>query len=242
MIVEDFRTAGAGSVSGTRGSYGLRACWSVPILSLDRRVLGTFALYFGEPRSPSQQDANHLEQFRDLASIAIERTQAENALRRSRAYLAEAQRLSLTGSFSWRPATGAIDLVGGDLPDLRARSGRQANDGFGPRAGSPGGSSRFFQQTAERAIREGKDFAFEHRLQFPGGAVKHLQIMAHRSSMDSTSPGVRRRRHGRHRAQALRGRAGPHAPQPGPRVARQHPGTDGGLDRPRDQPAAGRES
>ena len=42
-----------------------------------------------------------------------------------------------------------------------------------------------FQQTVEVAIRDGKDFAFEHRLLLPDGAVKHLQITAHRSSADA---------------------------------------------------------
>ena len=109
VIVDDFRTSSLREeFQAIVASYGLRACWSAPILSRERRVLGTFALYFGEPRSPSQQDRETIEQFRDLASIAIERTEAENALRRSRAHLAKVQRLSLTGSFSWRPATGAI--------------------------------------------------------------------------------------------------------------------------------------
>ena len=152
----------------------------MPILSLDRRVLGTFALYFREPRTPSPQDTRLIEQFRDLASIAIERTQAENALRRSRAYLAEAQRLSLTGSFSWRPATGAITWSEETYRIFEFDPARQANHGAGPRGVHPADLA-FFQQTVERASREGKDFAFEHRLQLPDGAVKHLQIVAHRS-------------------------------------------------------------
>src|SRR5580698_9583368 len=42
------------------------------------------------------------------ASIAVERAQNESALRRSETFLAEAQRLSSTGSFSWRVATDEI--------------------------------------------------------------------------------------------------------------------------------------
>ena len=62
-------------------AHGLRACWSIPILSSQGRVLGTFATYYREPRSPTPQDQNIIERITDLASIAVERQQAEEVLR-----------------------------------------------------------------------------------------------------------------------------------------------------------------
>jgi GAF domain-containing protein len=35
--------------------HGLRACWSTPILDVDGEVIGTFALYYGVPRRPSER-------------------------------------------------------------------------------------------------------------------------------------------------------------------------------------------
>ncbi len=61
--------------------HGLQACWSVPILSSDRLVLGTFAQYHRVPRSPTDDDLRLVERFCDLAGIAIERAQAEDVLR-----------------------------------------------------------------------------------------------------------------------------------------------------------------
>jgi len=61
--------------------HGLGACWSTPILSSAGEVLGTFAIYYSEPRSPTPQDSNVIEQITHLASIAIERAQATQALR-----------------------------------------------------------------------------------------------------------------------------------------------------------------
>ncbi len=57
--------------------HRLRACWSTPVLASDGRVLGTFAIYSREPRSPTPQQQNIIEQITDLASIAIERKRAE---------------------------------------------------------------------------------------------------------------------------------------------------------------------
>jgi CheY-like chemotaxis protein len=57
--------------------YGLRACWSTPVLASDGRVLGTFAIYSREPSSPTPQQHNIIEQITNLTSIAIERKRAE---------------------------------------------------------------------------------------------------------------------------------------------------------------------
>ena len=57
--------------------HGLRACWSTPVLASDGRVLGTFAIYSREPRSPTPQQLDIIKQITDLASIAIERKRAE---------------------------------------------------------------------------------------------------------------------------------------------------------------------
>jgi GAF domain-containing protein len=64
-------------------AHGLRACWSTPILSSAGKVLGTFAVYYREPHFPDQQELNVIERITHLVSIAIEREQAEEALRRS---------------------------------------------------------------------------------------------------------------------------------------------------------------
>ncbi|HET9314780.1 MAG TPA: PAS domain S-box protein, partial [Vicinamibacteria bacterium] len=51
---------------------GLRAGWSVPIFSASREVLGTFALYYREPRTPSPDDITLLQVASGLAAVAIE--------------------------------------------------------------------------------------------------------------------------------------------------------------------------
>src|SRR3989442_13637469 len=82
-------------------AHGLRACWSTPILSSEGKALGSFAVLSREPRSPTPQHQKIIGQITHLAAVAIERKRAEEELGRSEAYLAEAQRLSRTGSFGW---------------------------------------------------------------------------------------------------------------------------------------------
>jgi GAF domain-containing protein len=52
--------------------HGLRACWSTPIFSPERTVLGTFAMYYATaPRSPSAQERQWVQAATDIAAIAI---------------------------------------------------------------------------------------------------------------------------------------------------------------------------
>jgi PAS domain S-box-containing protein len=81
-------------------AHGLRACWSTPILSSEGRVLGTFAMYYREPRSPAPREQDVIEQITHLASIAIEREQAEERLRQAQADLARVSRVTTMGELT----------------------------------------------------------------------------------------------------------------------------------------------
>lgn len=67
--------------------HGLRACWSTPILSGSGKILGTFAVYYREPRQPSDFEMEMIERATHVVSIAIERAKAEENLREFHAQL-----------------------------------------------------------------------------------------------------------------------------------------------------------
>ncbi len=56
--------------------HGLRACWSTPIALQDGTILGTFAIYYREPRSPDPEHFQLISHATHLAGIAIERNRA----------------------------------------------------------------------------------------------------------------------------------------------------------------------
>ena len=72
--------------------YGLAACWSTPILDVDGRVLGTFAMYYDEPREPSAADIALTDTATLLAGNVIKRARSATALR---ARTEAAERLAL---------------------------------------------------------------------------------------------------------------------------------------------------
>src|SRR5208337_3665218 len=61
-------------------SNGVRACWSLPLVSRNQEALGTFAVYCAQPRSPSSGDVRIMEGASHIALIAIEGEQSRTAL------------------------------------------------------------------------------------------------------------------------------------------------------------------
>jgi PAS domain S-box-containing protein len=112
--------------------HGLRACWSAPILSSEGRVLGTFATYYREARSPTPQEQHVIERITHLASIAIVGEQAEEALRQAQAEIARVSRVTTMGELTAsiahevnQPIAAAITdantclrWLAGDIPNL----------------------------------------------------------------------------------------------------------------------------
>jgi PAS domain S-box-containing protein len=162
-------------------AHELRACWSVPILSSTGSVLGTFATYYRQPRSPGPQERNIIERVTHLGSIAIERKQAEETLRRSESYLAEAQGLTGTGSWAWNVAS------------RRSVYWSQENYrlfGFDPEEGVPSDEAfyqRVHPEDRDRVRREafvenpneGSHFDVDFRIVLPGGAIKYVRSTGH---------------------------------------------------------------
>jgi PAS domain S-box-containing protein len=64
-------------------SHGLRSCWSMPIKAADGITLGTFAVYYGEPRAPMASDVEAISVLAQTAALAIERHRSDQRLRRS---------------------------------------------------------------------------------------------------------------------------------------------------------------
>lgn len=70
-------------------SNGLRSCWSMPIKAADGSVLGTFAVYYVEPRAPTAGDIEAICVIAQTAALAIERHRSDQRLRRSQEALWE---------------------------------------------------------------------------------------------------------------------------------------------------------
>src|SRR5215471_7494712 len=163
--------------------WGVRSCWSTPILSLTGDPLGSFAVYSLSGGSPTPHHEAVIRKLTHIAAIAIERTRNEEALRRTEAFQTEAEHLSNTGSFSLNPVTGAhwwsrqtYRIFGVDPwspPTFDAMRERVHPD-----------DRELLEHGLASALR-GEGFSLGFRLQMPDGKVKYLQVVAH--AMGSSS-------------------------------------------------------
>jgi PAS domain S-box-containing protein len=114
-----------------------------------------------------------------------ERKRAEDALRHSEAYLAEAQRLSLTGSFGWDVASGEIYWSGESFRIFECEPSAAPTLELVMQRTHPEDRARV-RHVIDRAAAERSDFDFEHRLQFPDGSVKFVRVVGRPSQDDRT--------------------------------------------------------
>ncbi len=105
--------------------------------------------------------------------------QAE-ALRRSEAYLAEAQRLSHTGSWSWSPVTRQLLYWSEEMLrifGLNPEEGEPTTETFLQRI-HPEDFDRTYE-LFEKARLENMEYEHEHRIVLPDGTIKHIHAIGH---------------------------------------------------------------
>ena len=117
---------------------------------------------------------------RELVEEVLQRQRAEEALQRSEAYLAEAQRLSHTGSWASRPAMGEIRYLSEECYRVM---------GFDPHGGQLQYET-FFQrihpddqakvrEAVETAGRKKAEFELDYRIVHPGGEIRDIHVVGH---------------------------------------------------------------
>jgi predicted ATPase/signal transduction histidine kinase len=138
------------------------------------------ALYLENNLAPRVFTSAKLAVLKLLASqaaISLENVQLYDELRRSEAYLSEAQRLGHTGTFGWRLSSGKLywteetfrifEYDPASTPTLELVALRVHPD-----------DAAAFRQVAERASNDGQDFAHAYRLRMPDDRVKHVHVVA----------------------------------------------------------------
>ena len=200
-----------------------------------RRADGVYR-WFLNRSAPLRDERGNIVKWYGSNTDIEDRRQAEDALRRSEAFLAEAQKLSKTGSFGWDVASGKLSwseqayrILEYDPtiePALQAVYDRSHADDLGR-----------LRRLIESVSKDRRDWRIEHRLVMPDGTVKHVYCAAHPTSdasggleyvgalMDVTE------------SRQAQGGAAPGAKRTCPRDARDHARRADRLDRPRGQPA-----
>jgi formate hydrogenlyase transcriptional activator len=160
--------------------YGIRSAWSRPLFTREGRVLGTFSIDYREPRSPADDDLPLIENASHITGMVIERHLNEEQWRRTEAYLAEAERLSHSGSFVWDVRRRGPVYWSAEMCRIHGRDPSQ-----GPALFEESRSLHSTEDWAgwmaavENSMRAKTNIDYGSQLLFPDGSTKNIRIVAH---------------------------------------------------------------
>jgi C4-dicarboxylate-specific signal transduction histidine kinase len=130
-----------------------------------------------------RESERQLRRARDELETKVAERTAE--LRRSEAYLAEAQRLSHTGSFGWDVSRGKLYWSEETFRIVECDRADQPTIDLVLQRTHLHDRARV-QHTLDRAAREGTPLDFEHRLLMPNGSVKYVHVVGRSSKEDGS--------------------------------------------------------
>ncbi|HYZ84549.1 MAG TPA: PAS domain S-box protein, partial [Bryobacteraceae bacterium] len=147
-------------------------------LLVEDRVVGVMGMYSQKPIPESTLEA--LSFIVDGMAQGIDRKRAEEALRRSEAYLAEAQRLTHTGSWAWNPANDTVLHWSKEMFRIFALDRQQAlppTETFWERI--PPQDRGCIYELLRKAVQERTEYVHDHRIVLPDGTVKQIHAIGH---------------------------------------------------------------
>ena len=152
-------------------THGLKACWSLPIISSANRLLGTLAVYHCEPREPQPTDLQVLERVSQITAIAIEHARMTEALRESEA--------RFQAFMSHSPAISFINDIDGHYiygnPQFETLSGLAGEDLAAKTVFDflPADIATRLSQKDKAVLASGQMCESEEALPAPDGTVRH---------------------------------------------------------------------
>jgi two-component system sensor histidine kinase/response regulator len=160
-------------------SFGLRACWSVPIRDSTHKVLGTFAMYHKHPATPHDRDLRVVEAGAHLAGNAIERLRAEEKLRENAERIAMAEKAAAFGIWQTDIATDILSISEGfaALVGLTGKPLRMPLEQW--RQMIHPGDLDALNAVAHKAIAEIGSFTSEFRVITADGSIRWMRCQSH---------------------------------------------------------------
>lgn len=156
--------------------YGLRACWSKPVFSRSGEVLGTLALYYDEPRAPTQNEMERMAAVQHLAALAIERQRNDAALRESEEHHRHSVELNPQISWTADPQGNLLDVSS----RWHDRTGMSIDDAVGSgwsQALHPEDVALSLRHWSQ-AVATGADLDMDYRLRMADGSYRWFRSRA----------------------------------------------------------------
>jgi PAS domain S-box-containing protein len=184
VILDDALSANPFSADPYFVQNRVRSILCLPLLN-QAKLSGV--LYLENNLAPRVFTSDRITLLRVLvsqAAISLENTRLYQDLQESQSYLAEAQRLSTTGSFGWKPASGETVWSEETYRIFALEPKTQPTVEFVLSRVHPE-DRQSVQQLIERVSRERTEFDIEHRLLMPNGSIKYVHVVGRPSENES---------------------------------------------------------
>ncbi len=154
---------------------GLQACWSNPIVAVDQSILGTFAIYYREVRSPRADEIALVDNLVHIVMLAIQRHQNELTLKQTNQRLQEAQRIANLGH--WEQDLQQNTLYWGEevfrIFELDPQTCCPTFETFWNFV--PSEDRDAFNEAYDKHLCDRQPFSIVYRLQMPDGRIKYVR-------------------------------------------------------------------
>ena len=158
--------------------YQLSACWSNPVINADGEVMATLAMYYQQPRSPSEDELQVMEKATALLRIIMENRQKTEIISEANLLMLQSQELAHFGNWRWDVQQDIVNwspalyvIYGLDPKDLKATfAGYQARL-------HPEDRDRV-RRIIENVLQNNEDAEFEERIIRPNGDLRYLRSWA----------------------------------------------------------------
>jgi PAS domain-containing protein len=134
----------------------------------------------------AQRNQQVIDRITHFSGAAIQQKLAQEKLQRSEAYLAQAEKLTHTGTWAWNPRTDQVPFCSDEmfrLCGLDQRESLPTRNNFRQRV-HPEDRDRL-DKSFEKSLRDKAESFYEYRVVTPDGTVRHLNASGHPDSQIS---------------------------------------------------------
>tara|TARA_R110002020_G_scaffold226197_5_gene436627 strand:- start:66 stop:1553 length:1488 start_codon:yes stop_codon:yes gene_type:complete len=158
--------------------HGLRACWSNPVINTEGEVMATLAMYYREPKTPTEDELQVMERVTALLQIVLENRRKTEIITETNLLMLQSQELAHFGNWNWDIVHNIVTwspalykIYGLDQSEFKATF-----EGYLEML-HPDDRTRV-KEIIENVLRTRKDTEFEERIVRPNGDVRYLRSWA----------------------------------------------------------------
>ncbi|HVW96562.1 MAG TPA: PAS domain-containing protein [Mucilaginibacter sp.] len=156
-------------------TYGLRACWSYPIINAERKVMATLGMYYKEIKKPNDEELKVIERVTAILKIILENRQRAEIIAETNMLMTQSQELAQFGNWRWDVQTNVVSWSDSlyTIYGLNKSNFKATFEGYQELL-HPEDRERVYNIILN-VLNTGEDMEFEERIIRPTGEMRYLK-------------------------------------------------------------------